>query len=288
MNIYFIRGWFLCVGLETKHWKRDLEIPKHRKNLITAIELDLVNDNNVLAVFYGGSIGNQNTDIYSDIDLRIVVKEDLFEEYRLNKKQRAKNWGHVLFFEDLPWATHSIAHYDGFIKVDSFYYKKKDIKPSVWLQNIKIVHDSSGLMKNVIEKSLMLYYEPSAEEVERWRGKFFATVHETYRRLMREEIYYALHCIDNLRLSMITAWYMEAGIQPNTFGDWAKLEGKRSKLSDWQLSLLEQWHSSREPNEIMNVIKNMIPEFKRVHNVLCDRLDLKEDPEWVNRILNMV
>jgi hypothetical protein len=31
---------------------------------------------------------------------------------------------------------------------------------------------------------------------------------------------------------------MNAGIQPNTFGDWAKLEGERSKLQGWQLSLL--------------------------------------------------
>lgn len=49
---------------------------------------------------------------------------------------------------------------------------------------------------------------------------------------------------------MAAAWYMEAGYQPNTFGDWAKLEGDRSKLLDWQLKLLKQWHSSREPNEI--------------------------------------
>jgi hypothetical protein len=62
---------------------------------------------------------------------------------------------------------------------------------------------------------------------------------------MRKEIYYALHCIDNLRLSMITAWYMETGIQPNSFGDWAKLEGDRSKLSGWQLSLLEHSISLR-------------------------------------------
>lgn len=50
---------------------------------------------------------------------------------------------------------------------------------------------------------------------------------------------------------MITAWYMEAAIQPNTFGDWAKLEGERSKLNDSQLSLLAQWHCSREQNDLL-------------------------------------
>ncbi|WP_087999561.1 aminoglycoside 6-adenylyltransferase [Gottfriedia solisilvae] len=274
------------MGLETK--QRDLDIPKHRQNLINELELDLINDNNVLAVFYGGSIANQNTDLYSDIDLRIVVKDELFEEYRLNKKQRAKKWGNVLFFEDFPWATYSIAHYDSFIKVDSFYYKTIDIQPSVWLQNIKNVHDTTELVKTVLEKSMSLSYKPTIEEVEVWRSKFFAYVHEAYRRIMRKETYYALHCLDNLRLSMTTAWYMEAGIQPNTFGDWAKLEGKSSKLCDWQLALLEQWFSNREPIEIMKAIKNMVPEFKRVHKSLCNKLGLEEDPEWVETILNMV
>lgn len=145
------------MGLESKHRERDLNLPKHRQKLIEAIEIDLKNDCNVLAVFYGGSIGAQNTDLYSDIDLRLVVKEEVFEEYRLNKKQRAKNWGTVLFFEDYPWATHSVAHYDYFIKVDSFYYKMNDMKPSVWLQNIKIVHDPTGLMKEGNQWHYLIY-----------------------------------------------------------------------------------------------------------------------------------
>jgi hypothetical protein len=276
------------VGLETKYRERDLDIPKHRQVLMEAIELDLINDNNVLAVFYGGSIGNQNTDLYSDIDLRIVVKDEVFEEYRINKKLRAKNWGSVLFFEDFPWATHSIAHYNTFIKVDSFYYKMKDIRPSIWLQNIKIVHDTSGLIKDVLTKSMALYYSPTVQEVEIWRTKFFAYVHEAYRRVMRKEIYYALYCLDNLRLSMVTGWYMNAGIQPNTFGDWAKLEGSRSKLLEWQLNLLEEWHNSREPGEILKVIKCIIPEFLIVHKSLCAKLEMDENPKWVEEILNMV
>jgi hypothetical protein len=276
------------VGFNTNYKQRDLEIPKHRQLLLNAIQQDLISDENVLAVFYGGSLGNKNTDLYSDIDLRIVVKDEVFEKYRLNKKKRAKNWGNVLFYEDFPWATHSIAHYDTFVKVDTFYYKTKDIQPSVWLQNIKIVHDTTGLIEEVLAKSMDLSYEPTVQEVEIWRAKFFAYVHEAYRRVMRKEIYYALHCIDNLRLSMATAWYMDAGIQPNTFGDWAKLEGDRSKLKDWQLSLLTEWHSSREPNEILNVIRSIVPEFIKIHKNLCERLMIEENPKWANKILDMV
>lgn len=150
-------------------------------------------------------MGNKNTDLFSDIDLRVVVKDEAYEEYRSKKKERAKNWGNVLFFEDFPWATYSVAHFDSFIKVDTFYYKVKDLKPSIWLQNIKIVLDRTGLLNDVLEKSMNLSYVPSVQEVEMWRTKSFAYLHEAYRRVMRNEIYYALHCLDSLRLSMVTA-----------------------------------------------------------------------------------
>jgi len=275
------------VGLNTKYRKRDVELPKYRQSIIKAIEEDLINDENILGVFYGGSIGNQNTDLYSDIDLRIVVKDEVYEVYRLNKKQRARNWGNVLFFEDLPWATHSVAHYDKFIKVDAFYYRIQDVQPSVWLQNIKIVRDTNGILRTVLEKSMDLSYSPNVQEFEIWRTKFFAYVHEAYRRAMRKELYYALNCLDSLRLSMVTGWYMAAGIQPNAFGDWAKLEGGRSKLSALQLGLLEQWQSSRDPNEIMIAVNKIIPEFKKVHKRLCMALGLEDKEEWIEGIVNM-
>ncbi|MBD8070646.1 hypothetical protein [Bacillus sp. PS06] len=275
------------MGLESKHKDRDLDIPKHREDLLIEIEKDLLDDKNILGVFYGGSLGNKNTDLYSDIDLRIVVRDDVFEEYRLNKKQRATNWGEVLFFEDFPWATYSIAHYNTFIKIDSFYYKTIDIEPSVWFQNINIVRDTKDFLKDILEKSMKLSYSPTVTEVEIWRAKFFAYVHEAYRRIMRNEIYYALQCLDNLRLSMVTGWYMDAGIQPNTFGDWAKFEGDRSKLVEWQLVLLKRWHSTREPEDIFNVMRSIIPEFLKVHNSLCTKLELDENLNVVEGILSM-
>ncbi|WP_197276392.1 hypothetical protein [Bacillus sp. JCM 19034] len=276
------------MGFINNHNKRDWKIPKHRKMLMNWIEQDLKIDENVIAVFYGGSLGKQNTDLYSDIDLRIVVIDAMFEEYRLNKKARAENWGKVLYYEDLPWTNYSIAHFDTFVKVDTFYYKMKDIQPSVWLQDICIFYDKEGFMEAVLEKSKKLVYHPTVQEVEIWRTKFFAYVHEAYRRVKRKEMYYALECLDKLRFSMATAWYMDKGLQPNAFGDWAKYEGERSELEKWQLALLADWYSSRDPFQLMRVIQNMIPEFKKTHRSLCKKVGLEEKTEWVDEILGMV
>ena len=87
---------------------------------------------------------------------------------------------------------------------------------------------------------------------------------------------------------MATAWYMEAGIQPNALGDWAKIEGDRSKLQDWQLVQLSKWGSGRNPSEIMSVVASMTSDFKRVHQSLCEMVGMDEDTEWVEKVLNKV
>jgi len=48
------------VGFVSKHKARDLKLPNKREKLLNTIENDLLSDDNVLAFFYGGSIGNKN------------------------------------------------------------------------------------------------------------------------------------------------------------------------------------------------------------------------------------
>jgi len=277
------------VGLVSKHKGRDIELPHSRKNLLDAIQLDLLADDQVLAFFYGGSIGNGNTDVFSDIDLRVVVKPNCIKEYISNKNERAKNWGDVLYFEDLyPSSIYTVAHYNCFVKVDIFYYTPENIQPSTWLKYIKIIKDTNEMMAETLTRSMTLTYKPSVEEFEIWRTKFFAYLHEAYRRTMRREYYYALNCIDKLRLSMTTAWYMISGNQPNTFGDWAKYEGSRSQLEIWQKSLLQSWECGRDAVEIFGVMKSIVPEFKKVHRTLCHTLGVQEDSQWIDDIANLV
>lgn len=102
---------------------------------------------------------------------------------------------------------------------------------------------------------------------------------------MRKEYFYALHCLDCMRLLIIQGWYMDAGFQPNTFGDWAKLEGKHSRLQKNQLDLLNSWFSASDPEAIRSVVKSLLPEFKKIHHQLCSKTGLSCDPEWIETIL---
>ncbi|SET96430.1 hypothetical protein SAMN05421676_11288 [Salinibacillus kushneri] len=159
------------MGFVSKHKVRDSKLPVYRKKLLDVMEKDLWNDDNVLAFFYGGSIGNENTDDYSDVDLRIIVRPEMIMEYISNKNTRQRNWGNVLYFEDInPCSTYTVAHYDCFIKVDTFYYTPDDIQSSVWLKNIKIIKDTDGIMADILEQSMGLTYQPSIDEFELWQS----------------------------------------------------------------------------------------------------------------------
>ncbi|RIW34711.1 hypothetical protein D3H55_09365 [Bacillus salacetis] len=277
-----------CAGFNSKHEKRDLKLPKGRKQIKEEIERDLLHDRNVTGLFYGGSIGTGSTDLYSDIDLRIVVKSEVFELYRSNKKNRAHNWGEVIFYEDSPVSSHSVAHFKEFIKVDSFYYTQKDLKPSVWLKEIEIIHDEDHFLHELQRKSNELQYASSIDEFEIWRSKFFAHSHEVYRGMKRGEFLYAMSSIDSLRFILTSGWFMESGKQPNNPGYWAKLGGSRSRLEAWQEVFLEKTHCSPEEESIRKSLCILIEEFKRIHHVLCKKFGIEENKEQIAAIFNLI
>lgn len=55
--------------------------------------------------------------------------------------------------------------------VDSFYYQTEEMQPSIWLQNIRIIHDTDGMMTNILEQSMQLLYTPTTEDIEISRSK---------------------------------------------------------------------------------------------------------------------
>ncbi|WP_455675333.1 hypothetical protein [Pradoshia sp.] len=81
---------------------------------------------------------------------------------------------------------------------------------------------------------------------------------------------------------------MAAGYQPNAFGDWSKIDGERSKLTESQKYLLRQWHANQDAEDIMKVVKALIPELLAIHQSLCVQLDIKTETAKIEDILNMV
>ncbi len=254
-----------------RHRARDLALPRCREELLAAITWDVAHDSRVRAAFVGGSLGAGVGDLYSDIDLRIVVDAEDVDDFVVNKKVRPQRWGSVLFYEDLgPRVAHTVVHFEGFIKVDCFYYRVAQLAPSLVLQSIRILHDPVGLVDDVHRRSQALSYYPLAAEVERWRYKVLAYAHEVYRGCRRGELSYARQMIIGLAGYAMAGWHMEAGRWPELWVDWAKAEGPRSVLATWQQNLLSAWHPPWSGLSMLRLMATMEPELSRLNDHLSE------------------
>ncbi|WP_274307085.1 aminoglycoside 6-adenylyltransferase [Solibacillus daqui] len=277
------------MGFVSRHLERDLSLPKRRDVLLEKALNDLTSDTNVLAIYQAGSLARGNFDNYSDIDLHTIVTPEKKADFIKDKRNRARKWGGVLFFEDFnPSSPVVVTHYDSFVKVDSWYHSPDEVEPSIWLKGYKVLYDPNNIISVVIKESSYKVYKPSSDEVEFWRGKLVAFIHETYRAVMRDEIYYALSNLDRVRWLIVSGWYMEMEQHLDSpFGVWSKIEGKRSKLKDWQLSLLESWDCGRNTNQIMKTLVSMVSEILRLNKYLSKQVNIEENEDQIKKIIEM-
>jgi predicted nucleotidyltransferase len=250
---------------------------------------DLKSDLNVLAIYQAGSLARGNFDNYSDIDLHIIVTPEKKADFIKDKRNRARKWGDVLFYEDFnPSSPVVVIHYNSFVKVDSWYHTPEEVTPSIWLKGYKVFYDPNNIISVVIKESSYKVYKPSSDEVDFWRAKLVAFIHETYRAVMRDEIYYALSNLDKVRWLIVSGWYMEMEQHLDSpFGVWSKIEGKRSKLKDWQLSLLESWDCGRNTNQIMKTMVSMVSEILRLNKCLSKQVNIEENEDQIKKIIEM-
>lgn len=99
-----------------------------------------------------------------------------------------------------PRFSVTAAHYDCFVKSDSWYHSPEEIIPSIRFKGLEILYGPDNILSNVAKKSSKQVYKPSSEEVNFWKEKFLAFTHETCRAIMRDEIYYALSNLEKIRL----------------------------------------------------------------------------------------
>lgn len=277
------------MGFVTRHFERDASLPKHREMLLGNALKDLIADPNVLAIYLGGSLAKKNFDDYSDVDLHTIVKSEKRTEFIGNKRKRAGEWGNVLFHEDAnPSGPVVVTHYECFVKIDSWYHAPEEIVPSIWLKGLKVLYDPNNIISTIIKESSNFTYKLQADEVEYWKGKILAFTHETYRAVVRQEMYHAEFNLDRMRWLIVSGWYMEMDEHFDaSYGSWSKVEGKRSLLNKRQLSLLEKWRCGKAADEIMETAVSMVPELLRLNQVLSLKVGLEKNEELFKKIIEL-
>ena len=269
--------------------QRDGQLTEIRRQLLDRICRDLEQDPNVLAIYLAGSLANGNADSYSDIDLHTIVKSEKLEDFIADKYGRAGSWGNVLFYEGIAASPVIVSHFDCFVKVDSWYHAADDIKPSIWMKGMKILYDPHGILEPIRQLSEEAVYKITPAEVEFWRTKMLAFIHETYRAAMRGEPYYALANLDSVRWLTAYGWYMEMDRHLDSpYQVWSKIEGSRSCLSEEQLQRLASWEAGRDPRSILTALESISTEFTRLNKTLSERVGMDANSEMVKRALDLV
>lgn len=278
------------MGFVSKHVKRDQELPIYREQLLNRALEDLTSDQNVLAIYLGGSLGRGNYDGFSDIDIHTIVTPESKLAFIKDKQRRSAKWGNALFHEQFSATSPVVVtHYDCFIKVDSWYETLDEVVPSIWIKGLKPIYDPSNLLAPLFAEASEHTFQVKVEDIAFWKNKVLAFLHETYRAAMRNELYYALANVDRVRWLIADGWYMEMDKHlDSSYGVWSKVEGNRSQLHDWQLSLLATWSCGRDSSEIVNTMASMYPELLRLNMALCQKIGIDDEEEKFKRILSLV
>lgn len=211
-------------------------LTEKRQKLLEHLVKKLASNTDVLNIFLGGSLAAGNADAFSDIDLRVVLRDPVKKSEFLSKF--IANCEELAFIETQA-ENYAVLHFDSFVKIDVFVYYQKELKPSIWLQKIKILKDN-GFLSNLTTQSASLVYRLTQAEFDGLCHKFYAWVHELYRRNARGERNYSEYCTLMLKNAYANFCTIAAGYQPNSFGDWSKLEGKRSKLTAVEQTFLTE------------------------------------------------
>ncbi len=212
----------------------DSNLPVDRDRLKNRLIRLVKEDEEILGCFFSGSIGTKTEDNYSDIDARIIVKDGI----NLKRKQVGiiRSIGQYLFIEKLEERS-SIIHYDTFIKLDLFIYTVDELEPSIWMKEINIVKDF-GLLEELCEKSQRLSYSITQREFDQLLHSYYADYFELYRCWKREEYNYLEHLTLSMKHCLVSMWYVSKGYAPNPEMDWAKYEGRKTKLSHLETNFI--------------------------------------------------
>ena len=270
----------------------DSNLPVDRDRLKNRLIRLVKEDEEILGCFFSGSIGTKTEDNYSDIDARIIVKDNI----NLKRKQVEiiRAIGKYLFIEKLEEKS-SIIHYDTFIKLDLFVYTVEDLTPSIWMKNIAIVKDF-GLLEDLSKKSQGLSYSITQKEFDELINNYYADYFELYRCWKREEYNYLEQLILSMKHCLVSMWYVSKGFAPNPAMDWAKYEGRKTKLTHLEANFilsytpfeLEQLEEFTKKMEILvfeaaekistyNRLSFSQETFKKVHRRISFKVELPEE-----------
>ena len=267
------------------------ELNAARQQLYSTVVDYFVDRQGVEALYVQGSVAENLADEWSDIDFRVVIKPEFYQQYLSKRFSAPKQWGEWVYNE---WTSRSwvcVSHFKPFNKIDLLYFKPNELKPSPWFAlPTQVIYDPKGLVRQIIlnshnlEQSLL-----SIEEIDRLISKGLAYAEEAYRRVMRGELFYAQSQLDSFRLVLIQ---LDDYLHQNTFssgiGSPSHLEQRASRMP---IEAIQLSYATLDKVSILKALKILSNAYQAQVTKIYEKLplerDRQKDLDWIDRIVKL-
>jgi predicted nucleotidyltransferase len=181
-------------------------LPAHHTLLERAVD-HFRDDGRVMGMILGGSLAHGVPDFYSDVDLYIVTRDELFDAVFDEREATALALGSPLFrFAADPIHGGSrdyIITYPGPVKLDLMYHRESEVVPLPKWAGCVVLKDVSGLIEDVLVRSRDLPLAPTSETLLELDQKFWILCWYVFGKIMRGEHWEALHGIHTIRSDVL-------------------------------------------------------------------------------------
>ena len=259
-----------------------LRAPRGHHELLGRAVARLREDERVVALLLGGSLARGAADLYSDVDLYVVVRDGAFDAVLAERDAIAGGVGSKLFAFDVDpvpgGSTDRIVLYEGPdgkpIKFDFMYLKESDLEPAPKWAGCAVLEDEGGGVGAVVARSEGLAPPPpKPEELLELNQKFWTLCWYVFGKIVRGELWEALdglHDIRSLALVPLLDWAAE---RPHE--GYRRLEGK---LDPEMASRLKATLSPLEPEALYAALRAEVELFRGLRAEVFGRHGLGFDP----------
>jgi predicted nucleotidyltransferase len=238
------------------------------------------------ALYTQGSVAAGSTDEFSDIDFRVVIQPSAYEQYISERFSAPKHWGEWLYNEWTGKFWVCVSHFKPFNKIDVLYFKLEELQPSPWFSlPTQVIYDPQDLVREVIQASEGLKFTLDVKEVDQLISKGLAYAEEVYRRVMRDELFYAQSLLDNLR-GILMQFDGHFRNSPSSSASHFEQCGSQALIEILKASYvpLDKQSMLNVLSELLRVYQNQIVELYKT--LLLER-DEATDLSWINTIFEL-
>ena len=151
----------------------------------------------------------------------------------------------------------------------------------------EVIYDPKGLVRQVVRASAKSDFSLlTVDEVERLISKGLAYAEEVYRRVMRNELFYAQSLLDRFRWILIQFDdYLQHSLPSSGFGLPSHFERRGSQGI---VELLENSYAILERQSILEALDKLLQYYRdriiQLHKSLSLKRSLEADLDWIDTI----